>query len=214
MNFPQLIASLSTYFALPFMELPGEEAQQTMSPQFRDRLIERESGITYRQSGVSVLLYPDAEQNTRIVYIKRKVFNGPHSGQIGFPGGKFEEADVNVIQTALRETKEEIGVDIDSNRILGRLTSLKIPITQFQVFPILAYTSESPDFTKEEAEVEEILEVALQDLLDHPPLTTKFQGSSGVLFDAPYFALGNEKLWGATAMITAEFLALVRKQLG
>jgi len=209
MNFPNLIASLSTYFAMPFLELPGTEAQFKMAPHLRDEALVEHQNKEYKKSAILILLYPDKDGNACVVFTKRNEYDGPHSGQVSFPGGKFEDTDVNIIQTAIRETAEEIGVTLENKKVLGRLSTLKVPVSGFEIYPIIGYTNETPKFTRDKTEVEKILEISVADLAALEADIDVFPGSSKMKIKAPYYPLRNEKLWGATAMITSEFLEMV-----
>lgn len=210
MNFPNLIASLSTYFAMPFLELPGIPAQEKMAPYLRAELMAEFEVQTYKKSAVLILLYPDGDGNARVVFTKRNVYEGVHSGQISFPGGKFEDGDINVIQTAIRETEEEIGVRLENKKVLGRLSTVKVPVSGFEIFPVVGYVNEIPTFIPDKTEVKQILEIPMESLFTMNTDIDVFPGSSAMKIKAPYYPIENEKLWGASAMITAEFLEVVR----
>ncbi|MEM6699535.1 MAG: CoA pyrophosphatase [Bacteroidota bacterium] len=134
--------------------------------------------------------------------------NDRHSGQISFPGGKREEADLDLEMTAVREAEEEIGVPAKDIMILGRLTRLYIPVSNFMVHPFVGYLSYVPNFVRQQSEVVEVLEIPLSELRN--PATRKkkeIKLSQGIrLKDVPYFDIQDKTIWGATAMILSEFL--------
>lgn len=134
-----------------------------------------------------------------------------HSGQVSFPGGRWEENDGELANVALRETEEEIGIPAGQVQILGQLTDLYIPVSNFLVHPFVGILEGAPMFTPQPGEVEAVLTPALSvfqasenrkktDLTLHQGITLK---------DVPYFDVDGKIVWGATAMILSEFLELV-----
>ncbi|MFO7844856.1 MAG: CoA pyrophosphatase [Bacteroidales bacterium] len=188
-------------------ELPGEPAQEKMAPKVRRHF---KSTTKRRNAGVLILLYPKNNQ-LYTVCIKRSEYEGAHSGQISFPGGKFEPGDYTLENTALRESKEEIGIDIEKVNILGQLTPLHIPVSNFYVLPFVGFYASAPKFKRDPNEVEKIIEVPLSDLL-HPENCTLQKFHYGDLaFTAPIYKPKELVIWGATAMIMSEFLEVVKK---
>lgn len=209
MDLSTLVSKLSSLYHNPFFELPGEAAQDKMSPVGRRELI-RNSKIEYKQSAVMILLYPDENLQAKLVVFRRRQSKGVHSGQISLPGGRYEEEDRNLFQTAVRETHEEIGFELDNEKMIGGLSKLLIPVSGFEVQPVIGYTDESPTFMAEEEEVDTIIEVDVEELLNSQPVTKQFKGSSGFRIEAPCYQLGQTVIWGATAMILSEFLEIIR----
>lgn len=186
-------------------QLPGEEAQFKMAPVSR---LQKQNYLannsTPKKSAVCVLIYPK-NSLAYITLIKRQPYDGAHSAQISFPGGKVDEHDVSFERAALRELKEEIGVELTEADIIGRLTDLYIPVSEFIVQPVLAFCSEQPLFTKSDREVAEIIEWPLQELLNEEnvkkrPITL----STSITVNTPYFEVDGKVVWGATAMILSE----------
>ena len=136
MNFDDFLISLSKVKNLP---LPAQVSQLKMLPPFRLELIEMSKDKMKRanRAGVMALFYPDKRQQTKLVLILRNTYNGVHSGQIGFPGGKFQPNDVSLEKTAIRETSEEIGIPEQSIEIIKQLTEVYIPPSNFYVQPFL-----------------------------------------------------------------------------
>ncbi len=136
-----------------------------------------------------------------------------HSGQISLPGGRFEELDLDLEDCALREAEEEIGIDRNVVKVLGALTDLYIPISNFSVTPIVSCTEEARSFSMQTDEVDEILSIPLTILLDpdvikYKPMTIQ----NGMRIPkVPYYDLNGQVLWGATAMILSEFAELMRE---
>ncbi|HBX51451.1 MAG: hypothetical protein A2275_14390 [Bacteroidetes bacterium RIFOXYA12_FULL_35_11] len=194
-------------------ELPGAEVQQRMASSVRDA--DFDTIVKYplkRNSGVLILLYPHTEtKEIYTVFIQRALYSGPHSGQVGFPGGKYELADKNLIQTAIRESVEEIGINHDDIIILGTLTSLYIPISNITVLPVVGWTETQPVFKKDDNEVESIIEIPLSYLLSPQNRFIKKLQVNSIEIEAPCFMAKSHYIWGATAMITSEFLEVVEK---
>jgi len=191
--------------------LPGYEAQKRMEPSVRaDLLGNTMPNLSTRESAVMILLYPFG-QGLNFVLNKRQTYDGPHSGQMSLPGGKFDDTDLTLDGTALRETYEEVGVEPGQVQLLGRLTELYIPVSNMVVQPFVGFTPQKPVFTPNLQEVEYIVEVPLTDLLAEANKSVRVISSRGRPITAPYYNLNNEMVWGATAMILSEFEAVVRR---
>lgn len=192
--------------------LPGENRQFEMAPVKRERIsqIER-SARTPRQSAVMIILYP---QNNllRTVLIERPVYEGVHSGQVAFPGGKFDEADKTLDRTALRETEEEIGIPATEIRVLGNLTDLYINPSNFLVTPFIGFMKNTPVFKANQREVNKIITIGLNELNDINIKGIKtLTHSSGMKIKTPYYEVEGLTVWGATAMIISELNAIVEE---
>jgi 8-oxo-dGTP pyrophosphatase MutT (NUDIX family) len=159
-----------------------------------------------------LLLYPEEDQ-WFFILIKRPDYQGVHSGQVSLPGGKFEEEDLEFIRTAIRETYEEIGVNPNEIEVVGALSRIYIPPSNFLVYPFIGYCEQKPSFVIDQ-EVERVITVPV-DLLRNENIVHhgKFLagGNLGFEIKAPYFALDNEKVWGATACILSEFKLILQK---
>lgn len=191
--------------------LPGFDAQKNMSPSIREDLLGNNLPNTNtRQSAVLILLF---YENNKIstLFIKRPTYNGPHSGQISFPGGKYDESDTTIKETALRETEEEVGTNPSDIEILGTLTPLYIPVSNMMVHPFVGYSETKPMFQPNSQEVEYIIVTPIEDLLNPKKKSIKVIHSHGRPITAPYYCIDDEMIWGATAMILAEFLEIVQK---
>ncbi len=189
--------------------LPGNEAQLSMAPVTRlEELKRMQPGQSPKQSAVLVLFYPDYSE-TKLVFIKRPVDDTVHSGQIAFPGGRVEPDDKDLVHTALREANEEVNVEPREVSILGTLSKLHIPPSNFDVFPIIGYSNSRPKL-KGNYEVDKILEVNLEKLLDENTKTTKtINHRLGKLVDVPCYFIEGEIIWGATAMMVSELIQLI-----
>ena len=185
----------------------GLEAQLKMSPQLRASDIEKYiNKDKATKSAVLILIY-EKKGDLFIILTKRSSKLSKHSGQISFPGGTKDDADLDLVSTALREAEEEIGLNIKVE-VLGELTPLLIPITNFCVHQFVAFTSLLPNLSFNEHEVEKLMEVSISDLRNKDNIKYgKFgKTSSGRLVEAPYYDLNGEKIWGATAMMISELL--------
>ncbi|MGE4289694.1 MAG: CoA pyrophosphatase [Salinivirgaceae bacterium] len=185
---------------------PGISAQKAMLP--KGRVLSSNSSIPPRSSAVLLLLYP---KNNELYFpvIRRPIYNGMHSGQMALPGGKTEEGDASLIQTALRESHEEIGVDKNSIEILGSLTDLYIEVTHMQVLPVVGYLGKKPDFSIQKSEVDALFEIPLSHLFKPELKKKEWWNLRGERIEIPFYHLSEQKVWGATAMILSEFEQLL-----
>ncbi|MCC6372244.1 MAG: CoA pyrophosphatase [Bacteroidia bacterium] len=191
--------------------LPGMDAQYKMAPVNRQKTdLESRNTLNYRQSAVIILFCCDENNHIYIPLIVRKTYKGAHSGQVSFPGGKFEEQDESLENTALRECFEEIG--INAIEILGPLTELYIPVSGFKVQPYVAFcNTPNPLLTPQEREVESLLKLKVTDLLkDEIVKEGSVKLSSHTKMTVPYFEVENHQVWGATAMMLNELKHLLK----
>ncbi|MBT3588363.1 MAG: CoA pyrophosphatase [Flavobacteriaceae bacterium] len=198
------------------LKLPGEAAQFKMAPMERLAALKRIAvkKKTVRKAGVMVLFYPSEAKQTMLVLILRKTYKGVHSAQIGFPGGKYENGDTSLNETALRETEEEIGVLRNTVFVLKKLTEVYIPPSNFFVQPYLGITKKTPNFILQEEEVEMLIEVPLIHFMDDTVkvsqnLTTSYAKN----IEVPAFLLNNHLVWGATAMMLSEVREMLKELL-
>jgi len=201
--------------SIPFLQdakLGGITSQFNLAPSYRQPYdLERIKAKNPTKAAVLIIFYSDPDNNTVFVLTKRANYDGHHANQISFPGGKQDSADLHLIDTALRETKEEIGLHIPSKSVFKELTQVYIPPSNFIVQPYVAILDQSPIFNTN-YEVEEIITPKLADLLKFENLkTSKIQNSSGHFLDTPYFLLQDEVVWGATAMMLSELRNLIQK---
>lgn len=165
----------------------------------------------YKRAAVIALL-TKKEERWHLVFMQRTGHpDDKHAGQISFPGGKKED-DEDILSCALRETYEEIGINQEEYEVLGQLSELYIPVSNFLVFPFLAVAKNKLTYTLEKEEVQNIIEIPLEYLRDDKNLSKKdIIIGTRTLKDVPYFNLNGKVLWGATAIITSEILALIKK---
>lgn len=187
--------------------LPGEAAHRTMASSARTRLGIRPNERT-RRSAVLILFYP-YQNSIYLPLILRPQYDGVHAGQMAFPGGRMERTDRNLTQTALREAQEEIGIRVQDVTVLGQLTELFIPPSNFYVQPVVGTLPNRPDFYPDPREVDAVVEVNLNTLLDKTIVGDSQIEVRGVVVDAPYYDIQGYRVWGATAMMIAELLAVL-----
>jgi 8-oxo-dGTP pyrophosphatase MutT (NUDIX family) len=211
MNFQKIIHAIELELLQP---LPGKEFQLRMSSIGRLREMADHSQIPNAiKSSVLVLLYPYFEdEDPSFVLIQRPSYEGVHGGQISLPGGRSEEKDKDLKETALRETREEIGIDPDKVITMGVLTELYIPPSNYLVLPYLGNLNKRPMFKPNPKEVAGIIEIKLEDLLDDNNIRYKnIFVRPGLTVYGPCFQIENNTIWGATAMILNEFREILKK---
>ncbi|GAB4431697.1 MAG: CoA pyrophosphatase [Anaerolineae bacterium] len=197
--------------------LPGEAAQRQMAPAAIHNGPNRwETPADCRKAGVLILLYPHATLNPRpephLVLIRRPDYGGVHSGQIALPGGRREPGE-SLQATALREAQEEVGINPREVTVLGQLSPLYTPPSNFCIYPFVALSSEKPAFKPDNREVAELIEAPLRLFLD-PAVRREEIWHLGNYGErrVPFFHIFNHKIWGATAMILSEFLLVLTER--
>lgn len=190
--------------------LPGETSHRKMAPITRMELSEYTLlKPTAIQSAVNVLLIED-QQGPCILLTQRPQYLGHHSGQISFPGGKMEVYDSSPQQTALRETQEEVGVQPEQQTILGALTELYIPPSNFWVYPFIHIAHEPIVLKANPLEVQSLIYLPIRHLLEKKAHSTFFYVSpNGLKIKYPCFVFQDKIIWGATAMILQELKDLL-----
>ncbi|MCK0161999.1 NUDIX hydrolase [Allomuricauda sp. F6463D] len=198
------------------LPLPGEDSHNKMSPELRIEWLKknRVQNLHPRKAGVMALFYPDVDRETRLLLILRKVYQGVHSNQIGFPGGKVEKVDRDLMDTALRETYEEVGVQPKEIKVIKELSEVYIPPSNFLVRPYIGIYPNPRPFVKQESEVESLVEVYLRDFLDDSNHIQEILSTSYAKnINVPAFKLNGYTVWGATAMMLSEIKELLRQVL-
>jgi len=193
------------------LELPGIDAQRLMMPVegSSERFDLNKKDV--KRGGVLILFYVKDSQ----IYIpltQRHDYKGTHGGQVSLPGGKIEPSDGSLIDTALRETHEEIGISRSAINVMGTLTDLYIPPSNFRVTPVVGFIDYLPKFKLDAFEVKELIETPLSWLTDDKKLKQKeIIVRNQFSINAPYFDIQEKIVWGATAMILSELRTIIKE---
>ncbi len=193
-------------------EMPGAQAHNLMLPKLKNG-----TGIRFkhegqaREGGVLILFYEE-DGIVRFPLIERPEYNGIHSGQIALPGGGKEASDDDLIQTALREAEEEIGINKSDVRVLGSLSQFFVGASNYDILPVIGIANQVPDFIPDRREVKEIITPAAKDLLDLEKRKTRdIDVRDGYILSSPYFDLQQKMVWGATAMMLSELVVILNE---
>lgn len=187
--------------------LPGPAAQDRLAPRPRPGWVPGHVPEGLLRAAALVLVYPRGEE-PRLLLTVRATGLPRHGGQVSFPGGVLQGGET-VERAALREAREETGVEPAAVEVLGRLTPCAIPASGLVLHPVLAVATRELDLSLSAGEVERVLEVPLGELLDPDRVQVEQRTIRGTESLVPCFAVGGEKVWGATAMVIAELLALL-----
>lgn len=182
--------------------LPGILAQERMKPIGRPLPIILPE--TARKSAVLVALYPQRNEY-KLILIQRSIDGSNHSGQIAFPGGKYEIQDNSLKATALREAQEEIHLQPSLVNIIGELTPIFIPVSNFNVYPYLGICHSLPELKVDNYEVTKLYHFSLNHDFKQKQIRSFFSGLKDFQIKAPAYQFNQDKyIWGATAMILSE----------
>ncbi|MGQ9547093.1 MAG: NUDIX hydrolase [Roseiflexus sp.] len=174
---------------------------------FRQR--EPAPGIVPRIGAVLIALYPD-NADLRLLLTVRSNHVASHRGEVSLPGGATDPNDDGPIATALRECAEELGIAPDSVTVLGTLTPVYIPPSNFRITPVVGLLNAPPHLTINRDEVEQVITVTLRQLLDPTTVMVEQWTLHGHDVLVPFFAIDGYKVWGATALILSELVARMR----
>lgn len=195
------------YITEKLKTLPGIEAQKLMKPHVRTLQPAPESA---KKAAVLIVLY--YKQNELFtVFIQRPEYNGAHSGQISLPGGMHECSDSDMLATAIREANEEIGLNPLQTNILGALTPLYIEVSNINVHPFVGFSKKEIDFQIDKKEVVHIIETPVKNFLDPANRHIGIIKVRNTKIEAPWYGIQKKQIWGATAMIMAEFSSCISK---
>jgi 8-oxo-dGTP pyrophosphatase MutT (NUDIX family) len=209
MRFDFLEGHLEELERLP---LPGVEAHDAILPEIaRQRKQALKSDPNPKVSAVAATIFPKKGEAT-VLLIERQPYDGVHSNQVGFPGGKVEEGDRGLMDTALREMHEELGIDPELPKPVRPLSELYIPPSRFLVHPFVFTLDELPQLIEDEREVKTVIQLPIRHLLDDANIEIgKIKTSYGVAIKTPYFVYDGFKIWGATAMMLSELRQLLKQ---
>ena len=220
MQFPDVVARLEDAFT---RELPGAAAQAHLAPiprrrwpnGFREEQIRHAAGLllifpvtTNAEPAATAESDGSPSQQAHILLTVRADTLGRHGGQVSLPGGVVDAGET-FEQAALREAREEVGLSTDLVRVLGALTPLDIPVSGFRLHPIVGVSERRPQLTPAALEVARILEPAIDSLMAPDCVVHARRARDGVAMTVPGFHLEGVEIWGATAMVLAEFLSLL-----
>ena len=202
---------------LKLSNLNSKTSQIKLAPSFRKEFIKLNSNklLNSKKAAVIAALYED-DNKVRLILILRNTYNGVHSNQIGFPGGRVEEYDKTLFDTAIRETYEEIGVRVQKNELIRELHEIYIPPSNFNVYPFLVILNHPPSFVKDDKEVKEVITIDLESLLNCKITQTQIPIPAKLNelniqndVEVPAFKLAGYNVWGATAMMLSEIRDLI-----
>ncbi len=202
---PDSLARLRAALRRPLLGLP---VQMRMSPQPRpgtERILD--PYLDCKQAAVLALFYPCAD-DLCLVLTRRTEGVASHQGQVSLPGGSMEPGE-SPDAAALREAWEELAIDTGQVELLGRLSRLYIPPSNFCIQPVVGYTAERPSFRPAPDEVAEVIEEPLSHLLDANTCRTEVWQLRGQPVNVPFYLIQGHKVWGATAMVLGELVAMV-----
>ena len=186
---------------------PGSNAQKVFYP---EREFGNYTNIELRKAAVGIHLY-NKGKSTYFILIERSKYDGFHSQQIAFPGGKFDEDDGELEYTARRESQEEIGIPVNSGELVTELSDVVVSVSKFIVSPFVFFHEKEPDIHINRREVATILKVKLSDFLekDHSNRDIKISGNIN-LKNIPCFEIQEKIVWGATALILNELKIILK----
>jgi len=191
--------------------LPGDAAHQQMMAQPIGQRFKMQYDHPPKKGAVMIVLYPDGGK-IYFPLMQRPPYQGIHGGQVSLPGGKMEDFDENLIETAIRETFEEIGVKISDNEVIGSLSDLNVTASNFIVKPVVSILNKKPEFIKDPREVEQIFKAEIKHLIHPQTLREKeLTVAQEVRLMAPFFDIEEKVVWGATAMILSEFVEILKE---
>jgi len=191
-------------------DLPGTDVQWELASS--DRKIKnfpRSKRKDSQLAAVLILIYP-LSGSLHTLFIQRPVYQGVHSGQISFPGGKMEKGDKDLRATAIRETWEETGLCAGESDILGPLTPLYIPVSNIEVSPFVAYLPQRPELRPCKDEVVSVIEAPLSIFFDESTIKEKEMLIRDELLRVKFYDYKDLVIWGATAMMLHELTAVIK----
>ena len=187
--------------------LPDGDAHRLLAPQPRPGWRPGEVPDHATPAAALVLLYP-LDDEPHVLLTVRAGRLGNHAGQVSFPGGLIDDGE-SIEEAALREAFEEVGLDPAAVRLVGALSPLYVTVSNFAIHPVAGIAGEAPRLRRSAAEVARLLPVPVTELADPANLRRGTRWRDDLHCDVPYFEVRNERVWGATAMVLAELLAIL-----
>jgi 8-oxo-dGTP pyrophosphatase MutT (NUDIX family) len=191
--------------------LPGITSQMKMVPEVRRREMERlYHEVEQKKAAVLICFYPEENGEIHLILIRRNEYDGVHSGQISFPGGRYESSDRDMVFTAIREAEEETNILAREVEILGEITPVYIPPSNFIVNAVLGWAAKKPHLIPDPAEVAEILCVSIEELTEPGNIQQRdIPHREFNIIDVPCFYIQGHIIWGATAMMLSEVVDII-----
>ncbi len=192
----------------------GTQAHDVILPEFaRQRIEAMKKDNNPKLSGVAAIVYRE-ETDANILLIERQSYEGVHSAQIGFPGGKKEDIDNDLESTARREMQEEVGIPSDEPTLIRKLSKVYIPPSRFLVQPYLFHLEALPKLILDSREVKLLVKFPIKQLLEDSTVQNgSIQMTEGLKIKTPYFFVEGHKVWGATAMMLNELKLILKSSL-
>ncbi len=188
--------------------LPGIEAHLKMIPFDRELIVPDINKTKFLDSAVIMLLFYHLNK-LHFCLIKRSMKLKYHPGQISFPGGKIEKGESDYTVTALREANEEIGLNPKDVEIIGYMSNVYIPVSNFMIHPVLAYSEYKPILKANESEVDEIISLPIYEFFNPVNITEEILKTGNSTIKTPCYKINSHIIWGATAMLISEFCELI-----
>ncbi len=192
--------------------LPGEKVHSEMAPmrQLSSEAIKEAKHV--KESAVAIHLF-EKSRELQIVLTQRNTYKGAHSGQVSFPGGKMNSSDKDLVETARRESYEEIGLQVSEGTLIGPATEIYIPVSNFRVSPfVFFHEKELKELVPDPREVNSIFMMPSSHLIDDGiihkkdiPISKDF-----TLKEVPYFKFEGYAIWGATAILLNELKHVIK----
>jgi 8-oxo-dGTP pyrophosphatase MutT (NUDIX family) len=194
-----------------YKTLPAMESQYKMAGSYRPVVSIEEAIEKQAKTAGILILVTKMDEDFHFLMIQRTTYDGAHSGQMAFPGGKKEPQDASILDTAIRECYEEIGIHVSKSDILGALTPLFIPVSHFVVYPFLAYIDSPLQLIKDTTEVEEIYLFNIQDFFKSENIQDFSFQMQNQMMTVPSYQFQGQTVWGASAMILSEWFDIIQK---
>jgi len=193
--------------------LPGEESHVSMTPYKRGKSSDARKNASFvKLSAIAIHLFKEKSTNDwQIILIKRTSNMSSHKNQIAFPGGKVDKTDADYVFTAKRESFEELGIDVNKGELLGQLTPVYIPVSNFDIYPFVFYHKNTPQIMPNKMEVENYYKLKIKELFKPETIDTfTYKNENGIqIKNVPCFKIKQLTIWGATALIINEFKELI-----